>query len=65
MRSTTVMIILGCLLLVQGCISKEIASQLNISATTVDFQRRDLWEKLKVESAVELGRLYESYTANP
>lgn len=47
--------------LVLGNSSKEIAFQLAISATTVDFHRRNLFEKLGVETKVELGRLYEMH----
>ena len=44
-----------------GMNSKQIGVDLNISATTVDFHRRNLMEKLKAENAIELGRLYEAH----
>lgn len=47
--------------LAAGRNSKQIGAELGISATTVDFHRRNLSEKLQVETSIELGRLFEAY----
>ena len=49
----------------QGMNSKQIASELAISSTTVDFHRRNLLEKMQVENFIELGRLIEAHRRTP
>ena len=49
----------------QGKNSKEIAGELAISSTTVDFHRRNLLEKMQVENFIELGRLIEAHRRSP
>lgn len=51
--------------LTQGMNSKQIARQLDISSTTVDFHRRNLLEKMQVENFIELGRLIEAHQRSP
>jgi len=46
-------------LLLEGLNAKEIAHRLNISTKTVDFHRRNLLEKMQVETLVELSRLVQ------
>ena len=47
-------------LLVEGKNTKEIAQILDIRPPTADFHRRNLLEKMQVENAVQLARLYEA-----
>ena len=46
-------------LLVTGRNTKSIAGKLDISEKTVDFHRRNVLEKMKVDTLVELGRRIE------
>lgn len=46
-------------LLVAGRATKEIAFELGIRETTVDFHRRNLFEKMGVENAIVLARVIE------
>jgi FixJ family two-component response regulator len=46
-------------LLVKGRNTKSIARELSVSDKTVDFHRRNLLEKMQVETVVELARLIE------
>ena len=39
--------------------AKEIANQLELSTKTVDFHRRNLLEKMQVDTLVELFRLLQ------
>lgn len=48
-------------LLVQGKSTKQIASTLGISTKTVDFHRRNVLEKMLVESVVELALLVDHH----
>jgi FixJ family two-component response regulator len=47
-------------LLLAGRNTKEIASQLKLSTKTVDFHRRNLFEKMSVENVVGLSRLLQN-----
>jgi len=47
-------------LLVDGKTTKEIALALDIRPPTADFHRRNLLEKMNVENAVQLARIYEA-----
>ena len=51
--------------LAEGKNAKRIARELGISSTTVDFHRRNLFEKMHVESFIELGRLIEAHQRAP
>jgi two-component system response regulator DctR len=47
--------------LLQGHYNKNIADHLGITARTVEFHRANIFEKLQVQSAVELAHLMGQY----
>jgi FixJ family two-component response regulator len=52
-------------MVVQGCLNKQIAAELNITEKTVKFHRASVMKKMKVTSVADLVRVAEKAGIEP